>query len=164
MLVCAMTAWAPAMVQAQVVPGAPGVDWDRERHEYTAEVLRAYTALMAEWREAWHRGDARSTAELYSSHAILLVADSLPLEGRVTIENYLRNVLPRTVEIRTGLSDFVASERLAYALGPFYFDVKSGDGASRQVLTGTVVTVLVREGRRWRIRSQIFRSQEVENQ
>ena len=57
------------------------------------------------------------------------------------------------------VSDFVASDRLAYALGPFYWEVRESAGAPSRVVTGTHVTILVREGRRWKIRSQILRPQ-----
>jgi ketosteroid isomerase-like protein len=159
-----LTTLAPVAAPAQVIPGAPRTDWERERHEYTAEVLRAYNEVIANWREVWLRGDANATADHYSARAILLIGDSLPLEGRPAIQQYLQRVVPRTIEIRTGLSDFVASERLAYAMGPFYFVVREADGGTQDVLTGTAVTILVREGRNWRIRSQILRPQAGENQ
>ena len=155
---CCFTLAAASTARAQIVPGAPGVDWNRERQEYTADVLRAYDRLITEWRAAWTRGDVRGALELYDDDAMLFVGDTLPIQGKSKIEKQLHIMLPAMIEIRTGLSDFVASERLAYALGPFYLESRGADSKSR-VTTGTVVTIIVRDGRRWKIRSQIFRPQ-----
>jgi uncharacterized protein (TIGR02246 family) len=147
---------AATSASAQVVPGAPRTDWERGRNEYNMEVLRAYNALMQDWREAWQRGDPKAAAEFYTDEAFLFVPDSELIQGKASIETYLTRALPGVVEIRTGLTDFVASERLAYALGPFWYEVRAAGGPPR-TLTGTYVAVLVREGRRWKIRSQVFK-------
>lgn len=150
---------APAMLQAQVVPGAPVTDWHRERQEFTADVLRAYDRMITEWRQAWQKGDVAAVSQFYLDDALLFVGDSLPLHGKTKFTPQLERMVPLTVELRTGLSDFVASDRLAYALGPFYWEVRESAGATSRVITGTHVTILVREGRRWKIRSQILRPQ-----
>lgn len=149
---------------AQIVPGAPTTDWEREGHEYRAEILKAYNELIDDWRAAWERGDAKATTDFYSERGLLIVGDSASLEGRTAIKRYLEDVAPRTLEIRIGLRDFVTSERLAYARGTFYLELRVPAGMNKHVLTGTAVTVLVREGRRWRIRSQIFSLEPPEQQ
>lgn len=153
----------PHTLSAQIVPGAPEIDWDRERHEFTADVLRAYDKLITEWRTAWDQGDVKRAAGLYMDDALFFVADTAPVQGRAQVERQLARMIPRTIELRTGLSDFVASDRLAYALGPFYWEVKESAGTTTRVVTGTVVTILTRDGRHWRIRSQIFRPQAAED-
>lgn len=153
----ALGAMLPATSSAQVVPGAPQTDWNRARHEYTAEVLRSYNDVMGKWRTAWLEGDVDAVMALYAEGAILMVDDSVPREGRAEIEPYVRSILPRTRELRTGLSDFVASERLAYSLGPVYIELT--EGTAVRAYSGNAVTILVRDGRRWKIRSQILRRQ-----
>lgn len=149
----------PGVVAAQVVPGAPATDWDRQRHEYTADVLRAFNKVMEEWRAAWQTGDVEEIVALYDESALLFVGDSAPLQGRAALQMYFAQTLPLNVEIRSGLSDFVASERLAYALGPLYVVNRIEPGAQNtRQSTGTLVTILVREGKRWKIRSQIIRT------
>lgn len=155
--VLALGAMLPATSSAQVVPGAPQPDWERARHEYTAEVLRSYNDVMGKWRAAWLAGDVAAVMDLYDDRAILMVDDSVPREGRAVIEVYVRSILPNTRELRTGLSDFVASERLAYSLGPIYIEMT--DGTAVRAYSGSAVTILVRDGRRWKIRSQILRRQ-----
>lgn len=157
--IAAVLVSAPVEVRAQIVPGAPTPDWERQRHEYTADVLRAYDRLITEWRIAWDNGDVAAASDLYLDDAILFVGDTVPMQGRANIAKLLGRLIPVTIELRTGLSDFVASERLAYALGPFYWEVQESGTAASRIITGTIVTILVRDGRRWRIRSQILRSQ-----
>ncbi len=146
---------APAM--AQHVPGAPTIDWEREQQEYRLDVLRSYNQVMKEWREAWERGDAQAALRFYADGAYLFVSDQDLIEGRESIHRYLQTTLPNVIEIRTGLSDFVASDRLAYALGPFWFQYRDNSNGVRSV-SGTFVAVLVRQGRQWKIRSQVFKS------
>ena len=147
-------------LQAQIVPGAPTMDWQRERQEFTAEVLKAYDRTITEWRNAWQKGDVAAVADFYLDDALLFVGDTIPLQGKTNFIKQLQRMVPQTVELRTGLSDFVASDRLAYALGPFYWEIKESAGATTtRVVTGTVVTIMVRDGRRWKIRSQILRPQ-----
>jgi ketosteroid isomerase-like protein len=147
-------------VHAQIVPGAPTTDWNRQRQEFTAEVLKAYDRTMKEWRDAWHKGDIKAVADFYLDDALLFVGDTVPLQGKDNVLKQLQRMVPNTVEMRTGLSDFVASDRLAYALGPFYWETRESAGATAtRVVTGTVVTIMVRDGRRWKIRSQILRPQ-----
>jgi uncharacterized protein (TIGR02246 family) len=149
---------AAGALSGQRVPGAPPIDWERESAEYRVEVLKAYNDLMTEWRHAWEGADARRAADFYAETAVLVVPDSAPIQGKQRIQEYFVNALPKVLEIRTGLSDFVASDRLAYALSPVWYREKNTSGAER-AFTGTCMTVLVREGRRWKIRSQIFRFQ-----
>lgn len=148
---------APAY--AQHIPGAPQTDWDRATQEYTIEVLRAYNAMMQEWRDAWQAGNAQRAADFYADGASLLIEDRDLLQGKEAIRAYLETFLPGVVEIRTGLSDFVASDRLAYALGSVWYQIRGPSGGLESV-QGTYLSVLVREGRRWRIRSQVFKSEQ----
>lgn len=141
---------------AQHLPGAPQIDWERTREEYRAEVLKEYQGLMLGWRSAWQNGDAQQAANFYTESAVLVVTDSAPMQGKRVIQEYFTRALPRVVEIRLGLTDFVASDRLAYALSPIWYRERAESGEVR-VFTGTCVTVLVREGRHWKIRSQVFR-------
>jgi ketosteroid isomerase-like protein len=159
---CLCAAGGAAPGSAQHVPGAPSTNWERERSEYSLAVLKAYHVLMQDWRDAWERGDPQAAGEFYSDSAFLFVADAELIRGKAPIQEYLTTTLPDVVEMRTGLSDFVATDRLAYALGPFYFRYREPGNAVR-TRSGTFVAVLVREGRRWKIRSQVFK-EDVEEQ
>jgi ketosteroid isomerase-like protein len=140
----------------QVLPYSPPVDWRADAREYTSTVLRSYSALMDDLRRTWAAGDVGAAIRLYANEATLLVEDGVLIEGRAAIQAYLTGMLPRVTELRTGLTDFVTSDRLAYGVGPVWL-LLDGDGADRQELTGTFVVLAVREGRNWRVRSQVFR-------
>lgn len=141
---------------AQVIPGAPTVNWDRDRNEYNTEVLKAYNDVMQAWRDAWQGEDAKAMAALYSDRAHLILPDAELIQGRDSIQSELAKALPGVVEVRTGLSEFMASDRTAYALGPFWYRIR--DGENTRTLIGTYVTILIREGRTWKIRTQMFTS------
>lgn len=146
---------APAAAFAQLVPGAPTTDWDRARAEYTQAVLREYNALITDWRENFEEKAAPRSAEYYTEGALLMVTGRAPVQGRDSIRAYLDGINATLVEIRTGLTDFVASDNLAYASGPVLYRYREDSGAIRSIV-GHHVTVVTREGRRWRIRSQVL--------
>jgi len=145
---------AAAPARAQLVPGAPRTDWEVAQSEYRLGVLREYSAMMSGWSSALSAGEAAAAAAEYSENAQLLVSGHGMVQGRDSIAAFLRAFGSDLVELRTGLTEFLASDRLAYATGPLIYTFRQG-GAGRPV-TGQHVTVLVREGRRWRIHSQVL--------
>jgi ketosteroid isomerase-like protein len=161
-LLGAVVAGAASPARAQHVPGVPATDWNRARADYTASVLRDYTGVINQWRETLDAGDGRSAAAHYAVGAILMVPGTPAIQGRDSIQAYLDRTAPAILEIRTGLTDFVASDHLAYATGPLMLTYREGATGPVHTVTGQHVTVLVREGRRWRIRSQVLRYEEPE--
>jgi ketosteroid isomerase-like protein len=147
---------APASVAGQHMPGAAPLDLDRSRAEYTTAVIREYNLLMRDWRETLSDRTPDQTARFYADGALLLVSGETAALGREAIQGLFEEPLPQIVEMRTGLADFVASDNLAYATGPLMLIYRDRPGASVQTIQGHHVTVLVREGRRWRIRSQVL--------
>jgi uncharacterized protein (TIGR02246 family) len=145
---------APAA--AQVVPGAPTINWDRDRNEYNMEVLKAFNEVMQAWRDGWQNEDAAAMAALYIDAASLVLPGTELIQGRDSIRSELSKALPGVLEVRTGLSEFLASDRMAYALGPFWYRMRDGDTTRTQI--GTYVAILLREGRTWKIRSHVFSS------
>jgi len=138
---------------AQLIPGQGSADWERGRREYTADVLRDYNATMSAWRAAWQRGDTAALADFYGTEAYFVSPEQQVVRGKQAIRHHLARG-GRVVDLRTGLTDFVASERLAYAAGPFWYQRETNGDLS--TISGTYVVVLVREPGRWRIRSQVF--------
>lgn len=150
-----MVAAGAGTASAQVVPGAPAVDWERSRAEYTHAMLGDYNELITEWREAIEAGESRRSAEHYTEGAVLIIGGQSPVQGRDSIRTYLEGIHATLVDIRTGLVDFVASDNLAFASGPVLYRYRDASGAIHS-LTGNHVTVVTRQGRRWRIRSQVL--------
>jgi uncharacterized protein (TIGR02246 family) len=155
-LLVASLALAPTAVDGQQMPGAAPLDLERSRAEYSAAVIREYNLLMHDWRGTLDERTPERTAHFYADGALLLVSGEEAAQGRDAIRGLFEEFLPQIVELRTGLSDFVASDNLAYATGPLLLHYRSGAGASIQTVHGHHVTVLVRENRRWRIRSQVL--------
>jgi ketosteroid isomerase-like protein len=160
MLAAALAVALPAAGHAQHVPGAPTTNWEREHAEYNLKVLRSYNALVVSWRDALVGGDPGRAATEYSAEARLLVSGYPELTGRDSIRAFLDRQRDSLVDIRTSLAEFLASDRLAFASGPLVITWREGSAGGLRTLVGNHVTVLVREGRQWRIRSQVLRYEE----
>jgi len=142
---------------SQLVPGAPTTDWDVAQNEYRLTVLRDYNTLITEWRSTLNSGDAAAAAANYEAGALLLVSGLDPVQGRDSIASFFGGFTGTLLEIRTGLTDFLASDKLAYAAGPMIYSFREAGSGRARTVTGNHVTVLVREGRRWRIHSQVLK-------
>jgi ketosteroid isomerase-like protein len=148
----------PAPGSAQPThPFTPPLDWQSEAREYRSAVVRAYVALLEDVRNAWLSADAAQSASHYTEDATLLVDDVGLLQGKGSIEAYLQESLTDLLELRTGLTDFVTSDRMAYGIGPFWLRRRAEDGTVREV-AGTYALVAYRVGRTWKIRSHIIRA------
>ncbi|HSJ14994.1 MAG TPA: hypothetical protein VK939_11295 [Longimicrobiales bacterium] len=145
---------APGALQAQHVPGGPTIDWDAAQNEFTRTVLREYSVLINQWRLSLSDPLRHRSASYYTDGAQLLMSGYPPVQGRDSIGAFLARLAPDLIELRTGISDFMASDRLAFATGPLIFTQREGSDTISVI--GSHVTVLVREGRRWRIRSQVL--------
>ncbi|MFT5434217.1 MAG: ketosteroid isomerase-like protein [Myxococcota bacterium] len=71
---------------------------------------------------------------------------------------FFTELLPTVGKMHTSMIDFDASGRMAFLTGPFYYEVPRSSGSPERV-EGTHMTIFVRKGRDWKIRSQIFRTE-----
>jgi ketosteroid isomerase-like protein len=154
-LAFALSLAAAGAAAAQTVPGVEEIDWGRQHREYNANILKEFQSLMRGWREGWVAKDVRRLAREYSPAAYVVFEDGNPVQGPGEIQKLFQARLADKGDIRTGLNDFVASDRLAYAIGPYWYELKEPDGFVREV-TGTYVAVMIRERGRWWLRSQVF--------
>ncbi len=158
--VLAAVAVCPAPLPAQTSsPGAPGGDGRGAGAflaEYYADVITNMGDAMAEWRTAWREDDLEKTVDAYWEEAQILFPERPPIIGQFAIEEFYGELLPAVGEVQTSMIDFDASGRMAFVSGPFFYDVHRATGTPERV-EGTHVTVLLRKGRDWKIRSQIFR-------
>lgn len=139
---------------AQVLPVPRGTDSRQEMREFNAESLRGVSGMLAEWRGAWARNDAREAARFYTDDALLLIGDGKPLRGRKDIETGFAGILSTSGVIQVAVDDFVASGNVAYAFGNFWY--QNEEGESEPAISGTYVMLFRRDGRSWKIRSQMF--------
>jgi uncharacterized protein (TIGR02246 family) len=140
--------------QAQVSPIPRAPDNKAEMREFNAESLRGVSGMLAEWRGAWARNDARQAARFYTEDALLLIGDGKPLRGRTEIEAGFAGILSTSGVIQVAVDDFVASGTVAYAFGNFWYQNEEGESAP--AVFGTYVMLFRRDGRSWKIRSQMF--------
>lgn len=165
LVTCAMVATlvggAPAA--GQLVPGAPNTDWEREHNEFTLGVLRDFNGIITQWRDALNGGRGAAAATHYAPSAQLLVTGHSPLIGRDSIGAFLAHFAATLVEIRIAPAEFFASDKLAYSAGPLILARRDSVGGRVRSYSGRHVTVLQRDGRRWRILSQVlhFTAQEM---
>lgn len=151
---------APAPVRAQAIPGGHPRDHAnrhlQRRMEYRAEILGELNELLSEWRDAWVADRPAELAELYTEDAVVSPPDGTAMaRGRAAVEEFLETLLPTAGGIETNLADFDVGDGLAYAMGQFSFPV-AREGGRPLRLEGKFVTVFRQDGRRWRIRSQLF--------
>lgn len=140
--------------RAQMLPGVRGPDNRQEMRDFNAEALRGVSSMLAEWRGAWARDDARQAARFYTEDALLLIGDGKPLRGRQEIQTGFGGILSTTGVIQVAVEDFLASGNVAYAYGNFWYPSEQDQDAPP--VTGTYVMLLRRDGRNWKIRSQMF--------
>ena len=152
--------WSTPGLQAQSSnPGAPGGDGRGAGAflaEYYAEVITRVGESMTAWRAAWRNDDLETTVDYYWEEAQILFPGTDPIIGQFAIEEFFAELLPTVGELQTSMIDFDASGRMGFVSGPFYYDVPQAAGSPLRV-EGTHVTILLRKGRDWKIRSQVFR-------
>jgi len=150
---------SPAAGQGQGLPGVPGgggFAGGRNMAEFYGEVTARTAELFAVWRERWVEDNPQALAELYSPDAMLYLPDRSPIFTSGMIAEAFAELLPETGEIQAGMLDFDASGKIAYIFGKFTLDFRDANGVRHQI-TGDHITVAKREGRDWKIRSQMFR-------
>ncbi len=143
-------------------PGAPGGDGRGAGAflaEYYAEVIQRVGESMTEWRLAVREDDIDGTVDGYWEEAQLLFPGRQPIIGERAIRDFFVQFLPTVGEFQTSMIDFDASGRMGFVTGPFYYEVPVAGGTADRI-EGTHVTILLRKGRDWKIRTQIFRFEE----
>lgn len=152
--------WA-APAAAQRLPAAKPVGGRVERQRYSSEVLREYSSLIDTWQGAWRSKDLDALTEPYTDDAVVMLPGEPALEGKAAIEAFYRDRLATLVEARVALDQFDASGSLAYTSGRYLLQT-GAEGEEAHVSTGTYVAVLVTDGRSWKLASQAFHPDPVE--
>lgn len=141
---------------AQVAPGSDGMRADRFRAEYYAEVLEGVNRALEAWGEVLSNDRIDDLAELYAENAVLVSLDGETARGRDGVVRHLTGALPGLGRVDAFMQDFDASGALAVVYGSYMLERRLEDGTV-DPSAGELFTVLVRDGRSWRIRFQSFR-------
>lgn len=147
-LIVAGFALAVAPASAQVTPGYRG-DHDAATAQYRSYALGEFQNVMAEWLEAVNAGDVEAAAALYTEDAFIHLEHPANIDQT---EASLRAWLDDVDGVRIGLSDFDASGNLSYGS----VRVQLLGSGSRGDVDGTMTFILRKQGRDWRIRSQML--------
>jgi ketosteroid isomerase-like protein len=150
----ALVSPAPTLGQA---PGYPQLNPGAVRAEYLAEVLDRINELLADWGDTWSRDLPDELADLYHESAVLIPPNGPVVRGRSAIRDYFVDALPEHGHIEAFMLDFDASGEMSQVFGNYMLGIQQGAEAGTQK-SGPMITVYVRRGRTWLIRSQIFLS------
>mgnify|MGYP002780353986 CR=1 FL=1 len=149
---------------AQLLPG-DHYDVDAARRADRAAIMTEVQRLLASWQQAWVRGDPRAVARLYTKDALLLLPQQpMAAQGTAAIERALAESLGKGSGVQFGLADAETGDPLLYVAGRFEYALpmvaEPGGGVLEEpeVVGGTYLAVLERQGRNWRIRAHIFRA------
>lgn len=144
----------PGLVGGQVLPGAKSKDRDAIHAQFLDAVLRGIRVTSNDWVDAWSRDDAEGVGDAYLEDALLVSLEGERFVGREEILSYLQQALPSQGTLQTFLMDVDASNNMAATVERFEMTPSRGDEVAYQ---GLLFTVYLSDGRRWRIRSQMFR-------
>lgn len=138
---------AAAPATAQNLPGYQG-DYDAAAAQFRAYALGHFQSVLAEWVEAVNEGDIDRAMGLYADDAWV------DFGGPTTGRDAAREALGRWVEgvdgIQVGLGDFDASGTMSYGSVRIVINA----APPREDTDGSLVLILKKQGRDWRIRSQ----------
>jgi ketosteroid isomerase-like protein len=126
--------------------------------EYRSYALAGVTEAIEKWESAWVAGDLEELGKLYTEDAVL----SPPGGGflartAVEIEEYLGEMVTNTERFSADVLDFEVDDRMALVLGRFERRPQSTDGVYAGTQRGVFMTVYMKDGATWKIRSQLFR-------
>ena len=139
---------------AQVLPGGQGRSAGSVRAEYLARVLEGVNETRAQLTEAWNAHDAAALTALFAENASLVPPEGDSWTGRDAIREYLELALLGAGRLETFLLDLDGSHNMAMVVSNFRLEPGVGHPAP---VSGVVMSVFVREGRGWLVRSQVFR-------
>lgn len=157
-------AWAAAVaLSGALVPGpvtgqAPGytqIDTRQIFAEFHAEVLANLNEVMDAWGTAWSTDRVEDLIDLYWENAVLIPPETAPVRGAEALAAYFEGAMSSQGAVEGFMLDFDASGGMAVVYGNFLMQLQGDRGG--QELSGSLVTVYLRRGRTWKIRSQIFR-------
>lgn len=149
-----MTVMGSGQLAAQA-PGGEQVPRGSVMAEYRAEVLTQVNSLLQDWGEDWAQDHPDELTELYWEDALLIPPGGELRRGHAEILEYFNGTLAEHGHIEAFMLDFDASGGMAQVFGNYMLSIQQGAEAGTQK-TGPLITVYLRRGRRWKIRSQVF--------
>jgi ketosteroid isomerase-like protein len=146
----------PISAHGQRIPGQGLLtSWDQAAARYRNDVLKEIRPRLERWQAAWNEGEFDELADLYDDDARLFFGPELVV-GKEGIRQYFEEIGNSVAGISISLSDFYVSDRLAFLMGTYSYQVGK-DGRLGERVESVYVASFVGHGRSWRIRTQVFR-------
>lgn len=147
----------PVAAHAQRIPGQGLLTtWDRAKARYRNDVLKEIQPRLERWQAAWNDGDIDELTDLYDDDARLFFGPELII-GKEGIHQYFEEIANSVAGMSISLSDFYVSDQLAFLMGTYSYQVRK-DGQLGERVESVYVASFVGHGRRWHIRTQVFRT------
>jgi ketosteroid isomerase-like protein len=150
LLALAVALPASAQVHRSRAPTAAAI-----REAYLEEVGVATTAIVDQFKRAFQADDLPAYLKLFTPGGLYSPATGESFYGAAAIQVVLSQRMPRFGGMTLTRTDWTASGNLAYLFGRYYYGPLTEGAAVEQ---GTYVMVLLLEGRDWKIRSYVERS------
>lgn len=138
---------ATAPAEGQKPPGFRN-DYDAVQLQFRAYAMEGFQDVLGPWTDAARSGDLDSAMSFYTDDAFVFLGAAG--KGTQEVRARLAEWLASVDELRLGMSDFDASGRISYATVNMVVNSSNPEDDG----SGTMVFVLKREGRNWKIRSQ----------
>lgn len=145
----------------QIPGGDPGDSrrrYEAARARVRADALEDVRATLQQWSDAWAVDGAGQLSELYAEAGSIRGLPFGSGSGREGIEAAFRDFLDEAGPVTLNLREFDAGGLLAFSVADYSYTTPDAEAAVRR---GTVLTVFMKRGGDWRIRSQLFRPAEV---
>lgn len=145
----------PVFAEGQTVPGMRTPSREAVKAEFLSNILDGVDNVRREWMVEIRRDSLDPLMAHYTSDAVLIPPDGLPLKGRDAIRAFWEETLPRIESVDAGMTDMDASGQMAMIAGSYSMEwLRQGASPLRE--SGGLLTVYVQTGRRWFIRAQVF--------
>jgi hypothetical protein len=142
------------VAHAQLIPGGRTVDVDLQRAQFNSVMLKTIRATIDVWQLGWPIAGGRNRiVEQYSEAATLVQPGGALISGTDAIRAVTDSLRARVRSATVAFTDFEASEGIAYIYGPLTLDPRVPTLAA---VNGQHLTVLKRESKGFRIRSQLL--------
>jgi ketosteroid isomerase-like protein len=141
---------SPSLELAGQAPGYPSVPIGQVRAEYVAEVIVQVNEVLADWGDHWVADQVDDLVDMYWEDALFIAPDGVLRRGSEELRIYFSDALPSMGRVEAFMLDFDASGGMSQVFGNYTLEV---DGVQT---SGPMLTVYVRRGRDWKIRSQVF--------